>query len=383
MRYRVFATAETPFAISVRRATGNDLDTQRLIPGTVIRGALAAAYLADRKEADAGFDALFLRKLVRFGDLRIGDARPWPLSVRQCAAKPDEHGKIDNLLWAGAGRVLPIECPDSEEDRRDRWKLEPPKGYYRFKQPDASRALQYCEEEVGSRRLAHAEIDPLFLKARPGQFHSSQVVDQAQEFSGFFHAQGDGEATLRSLIGEGRDVYVGRGRSRGQGRVRVSMFEEAARSPARIREKIQRMNQVARRLGGKEDSVVFSCTLDSATLLYDRWLRSRSCLEARDLGLETDDDEKRYQRIAQYQRTAVITGWHAKGGLPKTEAAAIAPGSCFLFRRNRCVEPETEYQRLAAILAGLEERGVGERLDEGFGEVTFCRTLHCELAGEP
>jgi len=382
MRYRVFATAETPFAISVRRATGNDLDTQRFIPGTVIRGALAAAYLAEHNEPDAAFHALFLQKLVRFGDLRIGDARPWPLSVRQCAAKPDEHPKIDNLLRAGAEGVLPIECQDPEENPEDRPKLEPPQGYYRFKQPDPSRVLQYCGEEVGSRRLAHAEIDPLFLKARPGQFHSSQLVDQAQEFSGFFHARDEGEAALLSLIGKGRDVYVGRGRSRGQGRVRVSIFEEAARSPSRIRDKIERMNQVARRLGGQNDSVVFSCTLDSATVLYDRWLRPRSCLEARDLGLAPAANEEPYEIVAQFQRTAPITGWHAKGGLPKSETVAVSPGSCFLFRRHRCADPEVEYQRLAVIFAGLEECGVGERLDEGFGEVTFCRTLHCELAGE-
>ena len=111
MRYRVYAEAETPAAISVRRATGNDLDTQRFIPGTVIRGALAAAYLEESGGPDAGFAALFLNRLVRYGDLRIGDARPWPLSTRQCSLHPDEHPKVYNLLREGAGRASPRGCP--------------------------------------------------------------------------------------------------------------------------------------------------------------------------------------------------------------------------------------------------------------------------------
>src|ERR1035441_1016824 len=128
MRYRVYAEAEMPAAISVRRATGNDLDTQRFIPGTVIRGALAAAYLEESGGPNAGFAALFLNRMVRYGDLRIGDARPWPLSTRQCSSHPDEHPKIDNLLREGAGRGSPRGCGE----RFCGSKFEPPKGYYRY-----------------------------------------------------------------------------------------------------------------------------------------------------------------------------------------------------------------------------------------------------------
>ena len=86
-----------------------------------------------------------------------------------------------------------------------------------------------------------------------------------------------------------------------------------------------------------------------------------------------------YRVAAQFERPTVITGWHAKGGLPKTEVAAIGAGSCFLFRREGCTDAAAEYEKLAQIFTRLEQRGVGERLDEGFGEATFCRALHCEL----
>jgi CRISPR-associated protein Csx10 len=383
MRYRVYAEAETPAAISVRRATGNDLDTQRFIPGTVIRGALAAAYLEESGGPDAGFAALFLNRMVRYGDLRIGDARPWPLSTRQCSARPDEHAKIDNLLREGAGRASPRECPvvvgkDGEKVLRCKWKFEPPKGYYRYKQVDENSPFQYCREEVRSHRLAHSQIDPEFLKARPGQFHSSQLLEPKQTFQGFFHARDLGEETLKALISEGRTVHVGRGRSRGQGRVRLSIYQETGRSVERMIEKIRTLNEAASRFAEFQGKVVFSCTLDSATLVYDRWLLSRSFLDATDLL----DEPTGYTLASSFRRVADLSGWHAKGGLPKAETKVIAAGSCFLFQRDAPANREVEYEKLARAFVNLEERGIGERLDEGLGEATFCRTLHSELAGD-
>jgi CRISPR-associated protein Csx10 len=373
MRYRLYAETETPAAISVRRATGNDLDTLRFIPGTVIRGALAAAYLAESGAADAGFAALFLNRLVRFGDLRISDARPWPLSTRQCRFRPDEHPKTDSLLREGAGLASPSECAE----RLCTSKIEPPSGYYRYKSVGESGPFQYGREEVRAHRLAHSQIDPEFLKARPGQFHSSQLLDPAQTFQGFLHARDLGEETLTAFIDSGRTVYVGRGRSRGQGRVRLTLYPETGRSVERMRDKIRRLNEAASRFTEFRGKVVFSCTLDSATLVYDRWLLSRSFLEAADLLAEPGG----YTFASSFRRMADLSGWHAKGGLPKAEAKVIAPGSCFLFQCEAPVDREAEYEKLARTFVGLEERGVGERLDEGLGEATFCRTLHSELAG--
>lgn len=378
MRYRVYAEAETPAAISVRRATGNDLDTQRFIPGTVIRGALAATYLEEHGAPDAGFASLFLKKMVRYGNLRIGDAKPWPLSTRQCSFHPDEHRKFDNLLRDAAHRPSPMQCEDGQ-DGQCRAKLEVPNGYYRFKQIDESHPFQYSQEEVRSHRLAHSEIDPEFLKAKPGQFHSSQLLDRAQTFEGFFHAREDGEEMLVRLIGSGRTVYVGRGRSRGQGRIRLSLYPDLTRDAGRMREKIRKLNETAKRFPELRDLVVLSCTLDSATLVYDRWLLSRSFLEAADVLREPEE----YSLASCFRQLTDISGWHAKGGLPKAEVTAIAAGSCFLFGRKEPAEREAEYEKLAKTFVDLEGRGIGERLDEGFGEVTFCRTLHSELAGDP
>jgi len=144
-----------------------------------------------------------------------------------------------------------------------------------------------------------------------------------------------------------------------------------------MRDKIRKLNEAASRFAELRGKVVFSCTLDSATLLYDRWLFSRSSLDAGDLLTQPEG----YSLAASFRRLTDLSGWHAKGGLPKAEVKAIAAGSCFLFQRDAPADREAEYEKLAGAFVELEQRGIGERLDEGLGEATFCRTLHSEMAG--
>jgi len=55
--YYLDATVTSLVAMTVRRATGNDVDTLEWIPGTAVRGALAAWYVRqpDCKAGDARF----------------------------------------------------------------------------------------------------------------------------------------------------------------------------------------------------------------------------------------------------------------------------------------------------------------------------------------
>jgi hypothetical protein len=79
-------------------------------------------------------------------------------------------------------------------------------------------------------------------------------------------------------------------------------------------------------------------------------------------------------------RVTDIAGWNAAAQMPKPEVRAIAPGSAFLFCRGGIANPEQEYARLAEALSAAEQEGVGERVEEGFGEIAFCLPFHSELA---
>jgi hypothetical protein len=61
--------------------------------------------------------------------------------------------------------------------------------------------------------------------------------------------------------------------------------------------------------------------------------------------------------------------------MPKPDAAAIAAGSAFLFRKQiNEAEREREYDALAPALAAVT--GIGERWEEGMGEAAFCDDFH-------
>lgn len=125
---------------------------------------------------------------------------------------------------------------------------------------------------------------------------------------------------------------------------------------------------------------MFSCTLNSAAIVLDEWLMSRSYLKAEDFVAEAGALSG-YELIAWRARTTAISGWNAAAKLPKPEVMAIAAGSAFLFGRSEdCIERQNEYVRLARLFARLEQRGVGERLEQGFGEVSFCDRFHTLLA---
>lgn len=230
MTFDLIATAKSPLALSVGRATGNDLETLAFLPGRAVRGAVAQSYLdADGSAEGAAFRALFLNGLVRFGDMRIGTAKVWPLSVRACKLYPDDHPKVDLLLNAAAGIATSPECDVKDCGS----KLEHPAGYYR--EVGEIGGVKFARAHVATRRVAHVEIDPATLRARSGQFHSSRLISADQVFEGRVWAEREGEAELRKLLADERTLWIGRGKTRGQGRVSVRLIDSGARTDGHAR----------------------------------------------------------------------------------------------------------------------------------------------------
>src|ERR1035441_1394140 len=111
VRYRIWLKAGSPLVITRNRATGNQLETLRSIPGTTWRGALAQSVIArlpagTEPHNSANFRTLFLEDRVRFGDLTANGERLFPLSARICAENKD-HAIRDLLLLRALGGPLP------------------------------------------------------------------------------------------------------------------------------------------------------------------------------------------------------------------------------------------------------------------------------------
>jgi len=368
---RLVITTEGPLSLPAGRQTGFSVDTLFHIPGTVLRGALAQAYLeAGGDTNDATFEACFGSAGIRFTDLRPAGAFPWPMSLRECAEYPGIHPRVDLLLPLSRGASLLGSCGVCQA------KLLPLTGFGKA----VRNAVQpYVTEKVVVDRRMHSAIDPHTLRVIPEKFHSARTLAAQQTFTGKLWAAAAAEAEWPKLLAklvdvgtrdsEGRvTLFLGRGRSRGQGRVTLKLVSGARESG--MQQRLVEFNELA----GSPISFAFSCDFRSTALFYDPWLRSKTRLEGEDLHPELVD----YRAVATFARTAARSGWHAAAQLPKPETPLLDRGACYLFQRRlpEGVSVMQEIERLAPTLEKLEATGTGERLSEGWGEVEFCHPIH-------
>jgi hypothetical protein len=148
---------------------------------------------------------------------------------------------------------------------------------------------------------------------------------------------------------------------------------------SQLKRRIEALNRKAAEFPALLSQIVFSCTLLSPAILLDEWLFSRPALTAEDiLG-----DSNAYDLKSKFHRCVPIAGWNAAAGFPKPEVAAIAAGSCFLFARAcPAADRDAAYADLASRLAVVAGEGIGERREEGFGEIAFCEEFHERAALE-
>lgn len=373
MRFAVQLQMRSPLAISLGRATGNQLQTARHIPGSVWRGAVAAAFirehdLGENAHKDPDFSLLFLQQKVRFGDLLPSASRPWPLSARWCKQQREQHRIIDLLVGDPDSPNRPLECVEESQNQQCGSKLSPPDGFY------SGGGRQPRPVALRLRLTAHTAIENSSLRARSAQFFTTEVLESKHEFNGWLWAAPEVKDLLARVFRQSeQELFLGRGTTRGQGRAAVTINAQA-QSPSKV-ESLKESLRALNHAYGRSGEVVFSCTLLSPCIVYDRWLCARSWLTAEDIGEAVGYELSGYALHSWFSKTIPLSGWHAAAQLPKPDATAIAPGSVFLFKKKvQEAGRESEYQALAQALVACT--GIGERWEEGLGEAEFCDDFH-------
>ncbi len=130
--YRMTAKLLSPLIVQQKRQNRAP-QTLNYLPGSTLRGALAASYLRGGKNADdEAFRTLFLENPVHFCNLLPGtdadtSSQILPLTTISCKREPgfDQHGVFDTLAATTASRIGNIppdktlwKCPTCGEDMK-------------------------------------------------------------------------------------------------------------------------------------------------------------------------------------------------------------------------------------------------------------------------
>ncbi|WP_433678309.1 type III-B CRISPR module-associated Cmr3 family protein [Nocardia sp. CA-119907] len=316
-RVLVTATLEQATALGKRSRGDYRNDSFDHIPGAVLRGACAAAWIR-RHGAPTADDAVFAEIFDgagTFGPLHSPQSLPLPLSIRTHKYRPTED--CTQLWWDQALGPQSTTCPDCHQDLQD------------------SKGAAIGNTAVSVH--VHAALDATGV-AKDGSLFQTTALAAGTQLTGWV----SGPAVTGLYDSHGQPIprlKLGGGRSTAGGAI-LTVDPEATPQALEVRGD----GAVILRLAS---AAVF---VDDFGFPADRPAESelRAVLGCADAEI-----------IQAWTRWTDIGGWHIASGLPKPVERAVAPGSTYLVRCPTPPEP--------TLLQQLHTRGLGLRRREGFG----------------
>jgi CRISPR-associated protein Csx10 len=342
--YTVTMTARQHLSLGTRPTGTAPTRTHRHIPGSVLRGALAAVWIAahgtpDRLHAGRNpqlyreFTALF-EGAVRYEPLFAPGWQVVPMSVRRCKYR----SSVQCTAW----------CADEAF-------TDPPPARCGVCQGPVENAKGGVEPAMGSTdgliaQTVRLAINDATATAAEGQLFTREALRprtadgrSPRTFTGRIVIPNDLPAPARTWLTTPRPVRVG-------GRRGTSGLTDLALAPEITSPSAVTGHRLALRLTSPA-LLTDACGLPVTAPSQDeisQFLGTHATIERQWV---------RYERVG---------GWHLASNLPKPEELAISAGSTYLLNLADPLDP----QRTAA----LTTRGLGLRRAEGFGACTIADT---------
>lgn len=322
-------TLDQPTLVGDRARSDFVRTTNRHLPGAVVRGAFAAAWIARHGDvpADGPRREEFLHLFeggIRFGPLfRTGAFVPLSVRRHKYGAGPD--CPIEEIDLASAPETAAPPCAVCGNHFGLEAGLPPP--IRAGEEPQVYRRTGVTITASGA--------------AERGALHSRDVLTPGQPFTGHVVPTDldIGGGMLDRLL-ELAPVRLG-GRVTTHGRAHASIRTDLAPEP------------IERRSDGR-----LVIRLRGPAVFVDR--QGRPIDRPRSDELRTVLGTPAHIEQA-WVRWESIGGWHAASGLPKPPELAVAPGSTYVLRTEADVTDE--------VLASAAARGLGLRRHEGFGDL--------------
>ncbi|MEG4487659.1 type III-D CRISPR-associated RAMP protein Csx10 [Microcoleus sp. D2_18a_B4] len=398
--------ALSALAIARHKAGGSISEAVDYIPGTVIRGAVAAKILnesghqfSDLTENGGDFQALFLSEnpalfqnaypaLVINGKLipqaRIEDNGVLPTTAQSSKNKsgftPKNNGVFDTLIdrFCAEGYGYPYDpnCP------KDGGRVDPAgiSFYCKFnKKYHSLSAKKRLLTRVGiNRRRATSEEEILY---------SLEVLNESQEkkqnpvyYRGAILVEEDLAESLRNFIQlRNQNFRLGGSTSRGLGKVEITTKQPVS-AKIDVEQKITNFtNSIQYRWQKWEifgvplkelpgDRTYFTLDLQSDAILTENWRRT-TVISEKMLQQFAKVEDPSLKLETAYSSYDYLSGWNAAWGLMKDVELITNKGSVYLFSTN-------QREIWDNVLGDLEVRGVGDRTCEGFGQIQICNQFH-------
>lgn len=409
-------TAQAPLAIGRHKPGGSISETENYIPGTMIRGAIAAQILkasgqqtTDLSREGGQFQALFLGEqpavfqnaypaIAKISDSesRFVSEPIYVLPATAVSSKTDPGFKIagkagvfdtliDRFCAEQCGHVYDPSCPN------DAGRVEPFSGFY-SKSRSASDKHPYRSHTVSTRFLTRVGINRRRATAQDDILYSIEVLNESflrsnrdrfpkWEYvsyrSQIWIADNALAEALRNYLDRYPDGFrFGGSASRGLGKVHLEVKKN--QSIDSVHQRINDFNQkfqerwklwsIFNLTSGLTGRTFFTLDLQSDAVLTDEW-QPTIVLSAQMLQSFANVTDHTLKLEISYSSYDYRAGWNSAWGLMKDVELTTNRGSVFLFSTE---QPEQWYKSLQE----LEWRGIGDRTCEGFGQVQICNQFH-------
>lgn len=424
--YILEITPDTELSLGNATSTGNFQETLNHIPGSMLRGATAASVMEtccrtknphgrepceDRATCD--FWQLFGADEPLFGAAYPSSRPPVfppPLTGRTCKSKPgidyDErsnktHGMHDVLLVELAydlitdtafperptllpqlGNVMPVRAAWLPERRRAADVcavtdcgdiVEPLKPTAFYNHIHRTGSITDYSNTFDTKRMTHVGINRARAIAADGLLFNQGRIEAKNFYALVSVSDGQVERLKVALDG---DHFIGRGRSRGTGRVTMALTDLAYPTVAERltvfneawRETVGAYTQHDSRVALADGGHLFSLTLRSPAIFAECGIPQRVPTAAM-LGLPTE-----VTQLRAWARTEVVGGWNQAAGLPRRTQMATRTGSVFVYYAPASIP----FATLVSHLEAIENNRIGLDRERGYGVVTVCAAIHTE-----
>jgi CRISPR-associated protein Csx10 len=391
---RVSITPKSPLCFSERRPGTQFRESLEYIPGAALRAAVA---IPMREKQENAFDGLFTSEHAAVFANAYPAESVLPATAMSCKAQSGfcgdgKHGVIDTLVerlcfeaLQPAGPLYLPRCPHCKPMMR----MERHTAFYNWDGVKGKRA------SVKQRLLTRVAINRRRGTSEDELLYSPIVISEAaRERDGKYRAvsfTGTVTASAHERVLQNyleATTHLGSGTSRGLGRVDIRV--ELATQQDETRKK-----DLGNRIADFNDAIAefwklvqeqlapcsgspchnpdkgryFTIGLYADAVLKDEGWLPTAIFTAQMLKERCGVQDERLQLVRAYSAYDYRGGWNLAWGLPKDVDVVVPMGSVFVFWT-------ADLERWVSNLLDLEQRGVGERTAEGFGQVRICDKFH-------